>query len=173
MFPLERGWPLRLSLASAGVLAIAFSCVAQTSRVAGAIEGSVEDPTGSTVSGATVTLRNQGTNQMRTTPTNSQGSFHAGELSVGRYELRVESRGFSPYVNNAIVVSIGRVVRMTVRLSPATGPQTVTVSEQPPSIDPTESTEATTNDHDRIEESPVISRNYLDRKSTRLPSTHP
>jgi hypothetical protein len=162
MFPLERGWPLRLSLASAGVLAIAFSCVAQTSRVAGAIEGSVEDPTGSAVSAATVTLRNQGTNQMRTTPTNSQGSFHAGELSVGRYELRVESRGFSPYVNNAIVVSIGTVVRMTVRLAPATVQQQITVSEQPPSIDPTESTEATTIDRDRIEESPVISRNYLD-----------
>ena len=162
MFSLERRRPARLSLAAAVVLSLAFSCVAQTSRVAGAIEGSVVDPTGSAVAGATVTLRNQGTNQTRTTPTSSLGSFHAGELPVGRYELRVESPGFSPYVNDAIVVSIGIVVQIKVRLAPATVQQQITVSEQPPSIDPTESTEATTIDRDRIEESPVISRNYLD-----------
>src|ERR1700716_62742 len=162
MFSSERRRPARLSLAAAVVLSLAFSCVAQTSRVAGAIEGSVVDPTGSAVAGATVTLRNQGTNQTRTTPTSSLGSFHAGELPVGRYELRVESPGFSPYVNDAIVVSIGIVVQIKVRLAPATVQQQITVSEQPPSIDPTESTEATTIDRDRIEESPVISRNYLD-----------
>jgi hypothetical protein len=60
------------------------------------------------------------------------------------------------------VVSIGIVVQIKVRLAPATVQQQITVSEQPPSIDPTESTEATTIDRDRIEESPVISRNYLD-----------
>src|SRR6202035_5126757 len=40
--------------------------------------------------------------------------------------------------------------------------QKITVSEQPAPIAPTETTEATTIDHDRIEESPVVSRNYLD-----------
>src|SRR5438067_3554498 len=38
----------------------------------------------------------------------------------------------------------------------------MTVSEQPTGIDPTQTAEATTIDHDRIEESPVVSRNYLD-----------
>src|SRR5205807_9523309 len=88
--------------------------------------------------------------------------FRAGELPVGQYELRVESGGFSPYVNVAIVVSVGTVVQIAVRLAPATVQQQITVSEQPPPIDPTQTTEATTIDHDRIEESPVVSRNYLD-----------
>src|ERR1700716_2008245 len=162
MFPLGKRKCLRLSFASVVVLAIAFSCTAQTSRVAGAVQGSVVDQTGSAVAGATVTLRNQGTNQTRTMVTNAEGTFRAGELPVGQYELRVESSGFSPYINNSIVVSVGTAVQMTVRLAPATVQQQVTVSEQPPSIDPTESTEATTIDRDRIEESPVISRNYLD-----------
>jgi hypothetical protein len=94
--------------------------------------------------------------------TNAQGFFRAGELPVGQYELRVESPGFSPYVNSAIVASIGRVVQIAVRLTPATVQQQITVSEQPPPIDPTQTTEATTIDHERIEESPVVSRNYLD-----------
>jgi hypothetical protein len=156
MFSLERRRRVRLSLAGPVVLAIAFSCAAQSSRVAGAIQGSVVDQTGGTVANATVTLRNQGTNRTRTISTNAEGSFRAGELPVGPYEVRVESPGFSPYFNNAIAVSIGRAVQITVRLTPATVQQQITVSEQPPSIDPTQTTEATTIDRDRIEESPVL-----------------
>lgn len=161
MFSSERARWLRLTSGFV-ILAFAVLCEAQTSRVAGAVQGIVVDQTGSAVAGATVSLRNQGTNQTRTISANPEGSFYAGELPVGQYEFRVESPGFSPYVNNAIVISIGRVVQLTVRLAPARVQQQITVSEQPPPIDPTQTTEATTIDHERIEESPVVSRNYLD-----------
>ncbi len=161
MFSLERARRLRLT-SSFTILAFAVLCEAQTSRVAGAVQGIVVDQTGSAVAGATVTLRNKGTNQTRTISANPEGSFYAGEIPVGQYELHVESPGFSPYVNNAIVISIGRVVQLTVRLAPARVQQQITVSEQPPPIDSTQTTEATTIDHERIEESPVVSRNYLD-----------
>src|ERR1700737_1017847 len=161
MFSSERARRLTLS-ASFVIVGLAVLCAAQTSRVAGAVQGTIVDQTGSAVAGATVTLRNQGTNQTRTLSTNPEGSFHAGELPVGQYELRVESPGFSPYLNNAIVISIGRLVQITVRLAPARVQQQITVSEQPPPIDSTQTTEATTIDRERIEESPVVSRNYLD-----------
>ena len=106
MFSFGKSECLRLSFAGVVFLTIAFSCTAQTSRVAGTVQGSVADQTGSAVAGATVTLRNQGTNQTRTMLTNAEGVFRAGELPVGQYELRVESSGFSPYVNNAIVVDV-------------------------------------------------------------------
>lgn len=161
MFSSERARRLTLS-ASFAIVGLAVLCAAQTSRVAGAVQGTIVDQTGSAVAGATATLRNQGTNQTRTLSTNPEGSFHAGELPVGQYELRVESPGFSPYLNNAIVISIGRLVQITVRLAPARVQQQITVSEQPPPIDSTQTTEATTIDRERIEESPVVSRNYLD-----------
>ena len=144
------------------VLTLAFSCAAQVSRVAGAVQGTVVDQTGSAIDGATVTLRNQATSQSRTTSTNAEGAFRVGELFVGQYELRVESSGFSPNVNGAILVSIGRVVQVAVHLAPATIRQQVVVSAQPPPIDATQTTEATSIDHERIEEAPVVSRNYLD-----------
>src|SRR6266705_6664773 len=106
MFLLERKRQPRLPFAALVVFALAFSCAAQTSRVAGAIQGSVVDQTGSAVAGAIATLRNQGTNQTRTISSNAEGFFRVGELPVGQYELRVESPGFSPYVNTAIEVSI-------------------------------------------------------------------
>jgi hypothetical protein len=162
MFPLERGRWRTFSFASFAIFTLAAAGTAQTSRVAGTVQGTVADQTGSAVAGARVSLRNEGTNQMRTVYANSEGSFRAGELSVGQYDLRVESPGFSPYLNNSIVVSVGRAVQLTIRLSPARVQQQVTVSEQPPPIDSTQTTEATTIDHERIEESPVVSRNYLD-----------
>jgi hypothetical protein len=134
----------RLRLSFAGIVSIAFvvSCTGQTSRVAGALQGSIVDQSGSAIAGATVTVRNQGTNQTRTMLTNAEGFFRAGELPVGHYELRVEAAGFSPYVNSAIIAAIGRVVQVAVRLAPATVQEQITVSEQPPPIDPAETTES-------------------------------
>src|SRR6266704_3486031 len=125
MFSLGERERVKLLLGGVVVLAIAFSCEAQTSRVAGSVQGSVVDQTGGAVAAATVTLRNQGTNQTRTMPTNAEGFFRVGELPVGKYEIRVESSGFSPYVNDAIVVSVGTVVQIAVRLVPATVQQSL------------------------------------------------
>ena len=77
MFVSEKIRRLSFPLAGIAVLALASPCVAQTSRVAGAVQGSVVDQTGSAVAGATVTLRNQGTNQTREISTDPEGSFHA------------------------------------------------------------------------------------------------
>ncbi len=162
MLLLEKAHRFRLLSAIAAFLVLVFCCEAQTSRVAGAVQGNVVDQTGGALPGAIVRLRNKATNQTRIVSTNREGSFRAGELPVGQYELRVESPGFSPYVNDAIVISIGRLVEIAVRLAPATVQQQVTVSEQPPTIDPTQTAEATTVGRERIEESPVISRNYLE-----------
>lgn len=162
MFSFENRSGRTLSFASFAILTLSVIGTTQTSRVAGVVQGTVTDQTGSAIAGAGVWLRDLGTNQTRTVYANSEGSFRAGELPVGQYELRVESPGFSPYVNNAVVVSIGRSIQLTIRLSPSRVRQQITVSEEPPPIDAGQTTEATTIGHERIEESPVISRNSLD-----------
>ena len=144
------------------VLVAGAVCTAQTSRVAGAVQGTVIDQTGGAVAGATVMLRNPGTNRTRTTSTNLAGFFRVGELPVGQYEVHVAAPGFSVYTNNALVISIGRVSQLTVQLVPAIVQQQITVSEQPSSIDQNQTTDVTTIDPERIEESPVVSRNSLD-----------
>ena len=144
------------------VLVLTLLCAAQTSRVAGAVQGTAVDQTDSAIVAGTATMRNPATGLSRTTSMNSDGSFRIGELPVGLYELHIESPGFSPYVNKAVPISIGRVTQVAVRLAPATVRQQVVVTEQPLPIDPTETTDATTVGRERIEESPVVSRNYLE-----------
>lgn len=162
MFSLERARRRVLSCAGFAILTFATAGSAQISRVAGAVQGTVTDQSAGAVAGARISLRNEGTNETRTITANSEGAFRAGELPVGQYELRVESRGFSRYVNNALVVSVGAVVQLSIHLAPASVRQQITVSQQPPPIDSTQTTEATTIGHERIEESPVVSRNYID-----------
>jgi hypothetical protein len=154
---------LRMGLWSGG-FAIAFATLltAQTSRVAGAVQGTVVDQTDSAVAGATVALQNSATNRTRITSTDIVGFFRVGELPVGQYEVHVQSPGFSLYTNNGVVISIGRVVQLTIRIVPAIVQQQITVSERPSSIDASQTSEATTIDAERIEESPVVSRNSLD-----------
>src|SRR5215469_1918628 len=156
--------PLGLPFWSGFFAAVALTsfALAQTSRVAGAVQGTVQDQTGSAVAGATVTLRNPATNRSRKASTDLEGFFRMSELPVGLYEVHVEAPGFSLYTNNAIGISIGRVAQLTVRLVPAVVQQRIAVSEQASSIDASQTNEATTIDPERIEESPVVSRNSLD-----------
>jgi hypothetical protein len=160
MFSSPRG--LGLWCAGFAFLACGSVAPAQISRVAGAVQGTVIDQSNSAVAGARVVLRNTATNRTRITSTDVDGLFRMDELPVGQYQVHVEAPGFSLYVNNALVISIGRVTQLGVRLLPAMVEQQITVSERPSSIDASQTTEATTIDPERIEESPVVSRNYLD-----------
>src|SRR5258708_9904132 len=89
MFLLKRRRPVRSTLAGVVILAVAFSCGAQSSRVAGAIQGSVVDQTGGAGAGAIATLRNQRTKQTRSLSGNAGGLFRSWGRPVGQYALRV------------------------------------------------------------------------------------
>ena len=84
--------------------------VAQVSRSQGALQGTVLDPVGNVVAGAAITLRRPDTNQTRSVTSGPAGSFWAGGLASGPYELRVAAPGFAQYVNSGIVISVGTVV---------------------------------------------------------------
>lgn len=133
----------------------------QSSRTTGTVQGTVTDQTGSTVSGARVRLDNPATNQQRAGTTDAAGAFLFTGLPVGVYRVTVESPGFAIYENNLVESSLGRTTFLTAQLQPATVKQEVTVSEQGSPVDVTQTTVATTVGPERIEESPVVSRNYL------------
>jgi hypothetical protein len=133
----------------------------QVSRTTGTVQGSVVDQTGIPVVGASIQLTNPATKQTRTAATDSTGIFLFAGVSVGTYQVRAEWPGFAAYQNNAVEVSLGSATSVAIRLAPATVEQKVTVSGEPPPIDVTETAVATTIGPERIEESPVVTRSYL------------
>lgn len=135
---------------------------AQSSRVAAALEGTVKDSSGAVIPSAPVVVRNLSTNQARTTNTDAEGSFHAEELAVGSYEVRVDQPGFAPYKHAEIDLSLGRTVRLDIVLVAASFNEQITVTAKPASEDASEDSVVSSVDRERIEELPVRSRNSLD-----------
>src|ERR1700686_1844509 len=68
------------------------SAVAQEST--GTILGTVSDPQGAVVPGASVTATNTDTHFTRTVPTEADGSYRLPSLPIGNYEVTVTKDGF-------------------------------------------------------------------------------
>src|SRR5438093_5030463 len=109
-----------------------------------------------------ITVRSAATNQTRRTSSGGDGSYRVIALPAGDYELRVDVPGFDPYVNPTLTIALGRTVLLDITLNPAGVAENVSVTDQPPPIDPTATATTTTIDPERIEELPVNSRNYLE-----------
>ncbi len=118
------------------ILALALSASAQTFR--GTILGTVTDPNGAVVSGATVTVKNTGTGLERSTITDDGGNYTIAELPIGTYEVRVEQKGFVPFVVSNVAVEVASERRVDTKLTVA-GADTVVV------VAPTVQIETTTN----------------------------
>src|SRR5947208_12071891 len=71
------------------------------------VTGTVNDPSGSIVVNADVSIRNVATNVVAKTTSNHAGIYYLPSLPPGRYELRAESQGFRPAVVSDIPLGAG------------------------------------------------------------------
>src|SRR5579862_8250155 len=72
-----------------------------------AIQGTIVDPSGAAVPGASVTVHNQGTGEERTTTTDSAGLYLVPSLPVGNYRVEVKAAGMKTMVANNVVLTVG------------------------------------------------------------------
>jgi hypothetical protein len=101
------------------------TCLAQGS---GELTGLVTDPSGASVSRATVTLTNNATGAVRETKTTDAGVYRFPDLPViGAYNLRVSSTSFKTFDAADIVITVGRTVSIDVHLELGSAAQTVQV----------------------------------------------
>lgn len=73
--------------------------------LSGAITGSIYDPNGALIAGASISLANEKTNLSLVTISDPQGEYKFESLEPGTYLLRVEAPGFSAAENSNIVVA--------------------------------------------------------------------
>lgn len=100
----------------------------QTSR--GTVLGHVTDRTGSTISGAAVTLRNVNTDVAETFTTNITGDFVFVNVVPGIYELQFQAQGFKTVHSSGLNVEVEQTLRQDVRLDPGKVTEFVTVTDQ-------------------------------------------
>ncbi len=137
-------------------LALASLHLPAQSANAGSIAGTVTDPTGAVVSGATVHLSNAVSGLSRTTTTDSTGGFKFPNVPFNPYKIEVTAQGFAPFTQ---ATSIDSVVgtQLQIHLNLAGTSQTVTVESQGPLVEDT-STYHTDIDRDLFNTVPLESQ---------------
>jgi hypothetical protein len=105
---------------------LAHAAVAQSFGGVGTVSGTVTDPTGAVVPGATVEIKNPVTNYDQKTITDNAGQFAFHRVPLNNYHVSVSANGFSP-VGSDIDVRSTIPISMPVALSLATANTTVTV----------------------------------------------
>ena len=145
-------------------LLTAFLCVhvshlaiAQTSY--GSIVGSVADDSGAVVSGATVQLKNNGTNASATTVTGPAGSYVFPNLIPGSYSVTATHAGFKSASNAQIDVQIGGATRVDLALPVGDVTQTVTVTGPPADLHTDSASLEGVIEGRQVTESPLNGRN--------------
>jgi carboxypeptidase family protein len=93
----------------------------------GSLSGTVADPSGGVVPGATVTLMNTALGTMFTAITDSKGLYAFPSLTVGRYDLVVDLSGFKS-VKRSLAVDADSRLQADFKLELAGASETITVS---------------------------------------------
>src|ERR1051326_1999565 len=173
--------PLRaraLALLTAWVLFIlplaAIPAMAQATT--GTLRGTVTDPNGGVIAGATVTAKNEATGT--TTPaatTTGEGTFEFANLQPGTYTVTVEAAGFKRSVSTGVGVKIGIVNPFTVVLAAGNVSETVTVVANTEEVVQREQSQiSTTVDTRKVEELPSnAAAGGLDTLALRGPGVFP
>lgn len=134
---------------------------AQSVDTAG-LEVDVKDPSGALVAGATLTLTQTTTHDVRTGVTNSKGVYRFVELPVGSYELTVEHAGFAETHQTGLTLSVGQASTLPVSMAVANGAEIVQVNGDVSQIDPDRTTIGQTISQQEIDDLPSNGRNFLD-----------
>jgi len=123
------GSVLLLLLASALFLLPSYTWAQE---VTASIVGTVVDPSGAAVSGATITARDLDRGTVLATTTNDAGAFNIPGVPVGKYQVKAEAKGFQTVINQAFTVTLNQTARLNLQLRIGQTTETVEVSAVAP-----------------------------------------
>src|SRR5215469_10267119 len=142
------------------ILSFAVSVSAQV-RTTGQISGTVVDPAGAVVPGATVTAHDVSTGITQSTTTNASGQYVFPNLLPGTYEVTATASGFATAIYNDVVIQAARTRDLEVRMKVGGANQRVEVSAQGEVLETTTNTLATTIDPNQVQDLPLAGRDIL------------
>ena len=93
----------------------------------GTITGSATDPSGASVPGAAVIIRNTDTGIERRIETNDAGIYASPFMQPGHYEVRVEKEGFSSVVRRELTLQVGQTLTVNFAMVLKTTQEEITV----------------------------------------------
>ena len=158
MFDVSLKWGKRfctLVLVAAVALLVSGPRVARAqSLISGDIAGTVTDPSGAAIPGATVTVTNTGTGLVKTVTTGGAGEYKVSLLPPGQYKVNITAQGFQT-TEQTTAVAVGQTASVNMSLGVAKGTQTVQVmGSAVPLLQPENSDLSTTITQEQVQNLP-------------------
>ncbi|HXS95166.1 MAG TPA: carboxypeptidase regulatory-like domain-containing protein [Candidatus Limnocylindrales bacterium] len=112
------------------IVILLLTCTAALAQFNAALQGTVSDPSGAVIPGATVTLTNNETNAKQTMTSSGEGFYRFTGLAPGTYTLSAEAQKFNRQEVKNIAVQAEQTQAANVTLTPGQITQTVTVTAE-------------------------------------------
>ena len=133
---------------------------AQTNR--GSISGTVIDQSQAVMAGVSVTITNQGTNEVRKVTTSASGAFSVPNLEPVRYRLEVDAPGFKKTIVADAKVDTATNTSLNIIMQAGSVDTKVTVSAEAAVINTESGTLSATVTEREIQDVPLANRSVLD-----------
>ena len=149
----------RLMILTFALLFSAGSLAAQCQAAGADLTGSVVDPNGAVVAGATVTAKNTATGITRTVTSSDDGNYQFIALTPGEYEITAEAATFKRVAISPIRLTVGQSADFTIKMEIGAADAVVNVSgDAAELVETAKTTISTTIDQQRIENLPINER---------------
>jgi hypothetical protein len=123
------------------------------------ISGTVLDPSGASIAGATITVRNTATGLSRNLTTDNQGHYLVPDLPIGVYEIRGTQPGFQTVVRKDIGLTVGAQPVVDFQLPVGQAEQTVSVTAEVSQVETTSAAVSSLVNQTQMRELPLNGRN--------------
>ena len=130
-------------------------------RTEGQLAGTVVNPSGASLPGATLTMSQALTGFRTTMQSNESGAYVFADLQPGTYTLTASAKGFATKTFQDVAVYAGRTTDLKVELPVGTTNQTVEVTAEGEVLETSTNTLATTVNPDSIQTLPLGGRDVL------------
>lgn len=126
------------------------------------LNGTITDQTGSAIMGASIRLQNIATDTVFTATSNERGFYAIVNVPPGTYELTAASKGFANYKQTGIVLTVGQTATINLGMKVASQGETVVVTSEAPTIEPTRSEISQVVSTEQVESLPISNRVFTD-----------
>src|SRR6059036_2580225 len=125
------------------------------------LSGTILDPNGALVPGATVTLRSETTRFEQSTTADASGQYRFLLVPAGQYSLSVDASGFGKLTNTGVTLTVAQVANLPITLQVAGVTTEVTVTSDAELVETQRTSVGSTVDQTRIDNLPINGRNYI------------
>jgi len=149
------------SLLAVCVVILSLSAAGLAQELAATLTGTVTDPSGAVVAGATVLVHSDDTGtDIRTVTTTDTGNFNITNLPAGRYRVTIKNSGFQAYVAKDVILNVAEKHTLDVQLKAGKVSETVEVTAENTAIQTTTAEESGTVTGDQVRELALNNRNF-------------